>query len=110
MFLFSFGLIICGFTYGGIYLSDKSSTFSNGLSKGDGFTEITNAKCYQNYPGITQAFENIIKTEESSGSKELKTCAYVAIIWNTIFLIAITGALVIIGPFKTLTSLMNAAE
>ena len=84
-----------------------SRKFTNGSSVGEAFTEINNSKCYQNYPGITLAFEEIIKKEVSTESKELNSCAFAAIIWNTFFLISITGILVVIGPFKIFEVLTN---
>lgn len=107
LFILSFGLIICGFCFGGIYLSERSRKFNNGSSIEEAFKEIIHSKCYQNYPGITLALNDIIRKENSSGSEQLNFCAYVAISWNTIFLILITGILVIIGPFRILEALLN---
>lgn len=93
MILGLIGTVICSFTFGGLYFSGITDKFSNGANKQEAFNQILNANCYENYPGIITAFENLLNAEDN-GEGEVAKMALGLIIWNVLFvLILIAGAI-----------------
>ena len=72
--------------FGGMYFSGITDKFSNGANKEEAFSQIINANCYQNYPGINTAFKNLLNAEDS-GQGIVAQMALGLIIWNIVFIL-----------------------
>ena len=78
--------------FGGMYFSGITDKFSNGANKEEAFSQIINANCYQNYPGINTAFKNLLNGEDS-GQGIVAPMALGLIIWNVLFILLIAAAI-----------------
>ena len=101
MILGFLGTVICSFIFGGMYFSGITDKFSNGANKQEAFNQILNANCYQNYSGITKAFENLLNAEDS-GQGEVAQMALGLIIWNVLFVLLLAGAAIFLVLKKKL--------
>ena len=84
--------MILSFLFGGMYFSGITDKFSNGANKEEAFSQIINENCYQNYPGINTAFENLLNAEDS-GQGIVARMALGLIIWNVLFILLIVATI-----------------